>query len=99
VFAALKEKVFGIKTSKNQAKGRLHLVLVQDRTGLSGDEMGTFKADLLAVLKRYFVIDDTGLDVQYQRETSSTTLVINSPVLRKKPTVVATERKAEAAPA
>ncbi len=99
MFAALKEKVFGIKTSKNQAKGRLHLVLVQDRTGLSGDEMGTFKADLLAVLKRYFVIDDTGLDVQYQRETSSTTLVINSPVLRKKPTVVATERKAEAAPA
>jgi cell division topological specificity factor len=99
VFAALKEKVFGIKSSKNQAKGRLHLVLVQDRTGLSGDEMGTFKSDLLAVLKRYFVIDDGGLDVQYQRESNSTTLVINSPVLRKKPAVVSSEKRAEAAPA
>jgi cell division topological specificity factor len=99
VFAALKEKILGIKSSKAQAKGRLHLVLVQDRTGLSGDEMGTFKADLLAVLKRYFVIDDTGLDVQYQRESNSTTLVINSPVLRKKPAVVTPDRKAEPAPA
>lgn len=99
MFAALKEKIFGIHASKSLAKSRLHLVLVQDRSGLSGDEMGDFKGDLLAVLKKYFVIDDTGLDVQYQRESSSTTLVINSPVLRKKPAVVTPQKKVEAATA
>ena len=88
MFNALREKIFGSKTSKSVAKGRLHLVLVQDRSGLSGDEMGDFRKDLLGVLQKYFVINDSGLEVSYQRESGSTTLVINSPVLRKKPTVV-----------
>jgi len=98
VFTALKEKIFGMPSSKSTAKSRLHFVLVQDRSGLSGDEMGDFRLDLLAVLKKYFVIEDTGLEVQYQRESSSTTLVINSPVLRRKPTVVP-PRKVEPATA
>ncbi|GEM_PF-842114 len=88
MFNALRERIFGIKTSQSQAKSRLHLVLVQDRSGLSGDEMSDFRLDLLNVLKKYFVISDSGLEVSYQRESASTTLMINSPVLRRKPTIL-----------
>jgi len=99
VFSAL-SKFFGNGSSKSKAKSRLHLVLVQDRTGLNGDEMSDFRLDLLNVLKKYFVIEDNGLDVQYQRDSGSTTLSINSPVLRRKPQVVLSKKETvNAAPA
>lgn len=74
----------GNKNSKKDAKSRLHFVLVQDRSGLSNDELGDFKKELVGVLKKYFVIDVDTVEVDYQRESDSTTLVINSPVLRRK---------------
>ena len=74
----------GNNNSKSAAKSRLHFVLVQDRSGLSNDEIANFKKDLVGVLKRYFVIDVESVEVDYQRESESTTLVINSPVLRRK---------------
>ena len=77
--------IFGNSESKTNAKSRLHFVLVQDRSGLSNDEMKDFREDLVEVLKKYFVIEDTGVDVSYQRESKENTLVINSPVLRRKP--------------
>lgn len=82
MFSALKEALFGgAKTSKSLAKSRLHFVLVQDRTGLTGDEMANFKRELISVIERYFVIDERGFDINYQRENELTTLLINSPVL------------------
>lgn len=81
MFGALKNKLFGGGDSKNRAKSRLHFVLVQDRTGLSADDMTAFKRELMEVIDRYFVIDKTGFDVAYKREAESTTLLINSPVV------------------
>ena len=83
VFTALKAKFFGngVHSSKSKAKSRLHFVLVQDRTGLTGDEMSKFKGDMLTVLERYFVIDKQGFDIDYKREGDATTLVINTPLL------------------
>lgn|GEM_PF-293005 len=66
--------------SKSAAKSRLHFVLVQDRTGLSNNEMAKFKREMVAVIEKYFVIEDRELDIQYQRESDCTTLLINSPV-------------------
>ena len=66
--------------SKSAAKSRLHFVLVQDRTGLSNDEMAKFKREMVEVIEKYFVIEDRELDIQYQRESDCTTLLINSPV-------------------
>jgi len=82
VFAALKQKLFGSNTSsKGLAKSRLHFVLVNDRTGLTGDEMAQFKRDLVAVIERFFEINPEGFDVSYKRDEGMTTLLINSPVL------------------
>lgn len=82
MLAALKEKLFGgNKKSKSMAKSRLHFVLVQDRTGLTGDEMGQFKKELIAVIDKYFVIDKQGFDIAYERGSQETTLLINSPVV------------------
>lgn len=66
------------------AKSRLHFVIVQDRSGLSSDEMTSFKRELIDVIKKFFMIDDEGLEVNYQRDSGSTTLQISSPVLRRK---------------
>ena len=83
MFTALKNKFFGngVHTSKSKAKSRLHFVLVQDRTGLTGDEMTKFRGDMLTVLERFFVIDKERFEIDYKREGDSTTLVINSPLL------------------
>lgn len=66
--------------SKSVAKSRLHFVLVQDRTGLTNDEMAKFKKELVGVIQKYFMISEDGFDINYKRESDSTTLVINSPV-------------------
>lgn len=82
MFAALKQKLFGSNSSsKGLAKSRLHFVLVNDRTGLTGEEMAQFKRDLVAVIERFFEINPEGFDVSYKRDEGMTTLLINSPVL------------------
>lgn len=69
------------KPSKAMARSRLHFVLVQDRTGLTPEEMSSFKREMVDVIQRYFVIDEQGFDIAYKRDSDSTTLVINSPVV------------------
>ncbi|MCI5065761.1 cell division topological specificity factor MinE [bacterium] len=82
MFRALATKIFGGSSeSKALAKSRLHFVLVQDRTGLSNEQMAQFRGELVEVIQRYFDIDERGFDISYEREDESTTLVINSPVV------------------
>ncbi|NBW41708.1 cell division topological specificity factor MinE, partial [bacterium] len=82
---ALVKKIFGgnDKKSRSLAKSRLHFVLVQDRTGLTNDQMAQFRKELVEVIQRYFTIDETGFDISYERHEESTTLLINSPVVVK----------------
>ncbi len=68
-------------SSKSIAKSRLHFVLVQDRTGLTNEEMAGFKQEMVSVIEKYFMIDKQAFDIDYKRDGDSTTLVINSPVL------------------
>ena len=46
------QRIFGTaaEASNQTAKSRLHFVLVQDRTGLSCDELASFKGELLSVI-------------------------------------------------
>ena len=82
VFAAFKRKLFGHETSsKSLARSRLHFVLVQDRTGLTAEEMAAFKKEMIDVIGKYFMIDKNGFDISYQRDADTTTLLINSPVI------------------
>ena len=81
------KKLFGEQElSKQVARSRLQLVLVQDRTGLSNEEMLSFKREMMGVVERYFVVHDEGFDISYRREGDSTTLLINSPVVVKRVT-------------
>lgn len=85
MFAGLKEFLFGNgQASKSLARSRLHFVLVQDRTGLSPDDMAAFKKEMIQVIERYFQIDEQGFDISYKRESDFTTLMINSPVVTRR---------------
>lgn len=69
------------KASKVAAKSRLHFVLVQDRTGLTNQELANFKQEMVGVIEKYFVVDKNKFDIDYKRDTDLTTLVINSPIV------------------
>lgn len=77
----LKNKILGDNSSKDTAKSRLHFVLVQDRTGMSPEEMTQFKKEMISVIEKFFMIDDKSVDISYKRQGDSTVLLINSPVL------------------
>jgi len=96
VFSALKKRLFGESTeSKETAKSRLHFVLVQDRTGLTNEEMAGFREEMVKVIERYFVIDKEGFDIKYHRLADTTTLLINSPVIvRRSSTAAASAARA-----
>lgn len=84
----------GDSGSKAAAKSRLHFVLVQDRAGLSSDELARFKKEMIEVIERYFVIDPHAFDVSYKHEQQLTTLQINSPILVRR--LESSKRKIEA---
>ncbi len=82
MLTALKNLIFGGNNeSKDVAKSRLHFVLVQDRTGLTNEEMSGFREEMVKVIEKYFVIDKDGFDIKYHRMADTTTLLINSPVI------------------
>lgn len=108
MFTALKGLFFGSNkngsngSSKALAKSRLSFVLVQDRTGLTPEEMTKFKREMVEVIEKYFSIDERGFDISYKRDSDTTTLLINSPVIvrRKEPSKKAANdtKTEEAAP-
>ena len=89
MFKALKDKIFRTNgVSSDSGKSRLHFVLVQDRTGLSGDRLASFKKEMVEVIQRYFVIDESGFDISYKRDTGFTTLIINSPIVVRRESAI-----------
>ena len=75
------KKLFTKKFSHNTAKNRLQMVLVQDRSGLTSQEMEVFKKDLLGVIGKYFVLEQTNVEVNWERGAGATALVINTPIV------------------
>ncbi len=89
MFESLKSLIRNKAFSNTIAKNRLQMVLVQDRSGLSPDEMDLFRKDLLEVISKYFIMEHKGLEIEWQRTTSATALVINTPITgRHKVTLV-----------
>ena len=72
--------------SKNVAKERLRLVLVQDRCSISPHILQSLKEDLIDVISDYMEIDEDGLDVDFCNEDKSLALVANIPILKMKRT-------------
>lgn len=75
--------------SKNVAKERLKMVLVQDRAELSPNLLEKIKSDLIKVISEYAEVDEEGFDIKMTRmkkEDNSTisALVANIPITNTK---------------
>lgn len=71
----------GRRSSKEVAKGRLHLVLAHDRTGLDGAKLQEMRQKIADVIAEYVDIDSEAVDIQIERVSrESTELRVSSPV-------------------
>lgn len=67
----------GYTPSKETARRRLQLVLIQDRVGLSQELLESLKNDLLDTISRYLIIDRQAVDMEVTRSGDSVVLVSN----------------------
>ena len=74
-------------TSREIAKDRLRLVLVQDRVNLSSEKMNELKDDLIKVISKYVEIDRDGIEISLTQSARQSRLTANIPVVgaRQKP--------------
>ena len=52
------------ESSKDAAKERLHLVLMQDRANVSADFLELMKQEIIYVIKKYIEVDEKEIDVR-----------------------------------
>lgn len=75
------------KKPGNKAKERLHIVLVQDRANISTDFLELMKQEIIDVIKKYVVVDESKIDVRFTNSInndgthSAPTLYANVPIL------------------
>ena len=67
-------------SSADQAKDRLRLVLINDRTDLSSEAMESLKDDLLDVLSRYIKIDTKSVRIDITQEGRQQRLIADIPI-------------------
>lgn len=75
--------------SKDVAKERLKLVLVQDRSDISPVLLGKIEEDLIKAISKYIEVDKEGLDLKLTRmkkedNTTMSALVANIPFTNAK---------------
>ena len=63
-FARIVKKNEKLPKSKDAAKERLHLVLMQDRANVSVDFLELMKQEIIDVIKKYIDIDEKEIDVR-----------------------------------
>lgn len=73
--------------SKQTAKDRLHLVLMQDRANVSADFLEAMKQEIIEVIKKYIEVDEKEIDVRLTNEvkedgtTGAPSLYANIPIM------------------
>ena len=67
-------------SSADQAKDRLRLVLINDRTDLSAASLEDLKDDLLEVLSRYIKIDPKSMSIDITQEGRQQRLIADIPI-------------------
>jgi cell division topological specificity factor len=69
------------RTSREEAKGRLHLVLAHDRAGIEGAKLQELRAEVAAVIRKYVEIDPEAVEIHIERVTrDDSQLRVNSPL-------------------
>ena len=87
--------------SKEAAKERLHLVLMQDRANVSADFLELMKQEIIEVIKKYIDIDEGAIDVRLTNKENedgtngAPALYANIPILNIKNEARKIEKKQE----
>lgn len=72
------KNLFTGKSSREVAKGRLHLVLAHDRTGLEGGKLDEMRNEIAAVIGKYVPIDAEAVEIQIETRSRATQLTVSS---------------------
>ena len=78
------------ESSKDTAKERLHLVLMQDRANVSADFLELMKQEIIEVIKKYIDVDEKAIDVRLTNQPNedgtngSPALYANIPIINIK---------------
>ena len=67
----IKRKEEQPSNSKEAAKERLHLVLMQDRANVSADFLELMKQEIIEVIKKYIDVDEESIDVRLTNKENS----------------------------
>ena len=70
IFKRSKKRELLKSSSKDTAKERLHLVLMQDRANVSADFLDLMRKEIIEVIKKYIDIDEEAMDVRLGSETN-----------------------------
>ena len=85
-----KREKIEVNASKNTAKERLHLVLMQDRANVSADFLELMKQEIIDVIKKYIEVDEGAIDVRLTNKanddgtTGAPALYANIPIMNIK---------------
>jgi len=75
------DQLFGReKKSANQAKERLRLVLIHDRTDLTPGALDMMKDELISVISRYVQIDSAAMQIGVEQRGREQRLVADIPL-------------------
>jgi len=78
------QRFFRKETSREVARDRLRLVLIQDRASVTPDLIEAIRGELITVISRYMVIDVEGIEMGLERKDGAVALAANIPVIRIK---------------
>ncbi|HRC59058.1 MAG: cell division topological specificity factor MinE [Myxococcales bacterium] len=76
----IKSLITGGRSSREVAKGRLHLVLAHDRSGLEGGKLQEMRQEIAAVIARYVDIDANAVEISIESHSRETQLMVSSPL-------------------
>lgn len=82
-WGALVQRFFGNKGSKDEAKGRLQIVLAYDRLGLSADQMEALRKDIMETISRHVAIDTDRVKIDFLQQHPAA-VMIEAPVRPKR---------------
>ena len=90
LFKKASKKEASNSNSKDAAKERLHLVLMQDRANVSADFLDLMRQEIIEVIKKYIDIDESSMDVRLTNQANddgtqgAPALYANIPILNIK---------------
>ena len=69
------------RSSREEAVGRLHLVLAHDRAGIDGARLQELRSEVAAVIRKYVEIDPEAVEIHVERVSrQDSQLTVHSPL-------------------